>query len=255
MSKENRNHAKDVTHLLKAWLLSDQHKDDPYPTEQEKLELMEATGLNRKQLCNWFVNARKRILQPTLGRVIKRKRSKGDAEENNLPTKAASQTEASQKDERDNNSSTPDLPVSQSHTDRVSPSSSMTSFVEAESSIKNCDRTRVVQPKAQFVDHHEQLMQKSHAALNHNNVLQLVGSQITDHTGPIRKYGSTSHTYSESASLFQQKQFSLKQSCSKQNHRQQQPEFHAAVFSPEMLLLLQNKYNNDPGLPPCPGLA
>jgi hypothetical protein len=62
MPDDSRNHAKDVIGLLKAWMLSDQHKDNPYPAEQEKLELMEATGLDRKQLCNWFVNARKIIM-------------------------------------------------------------------------------------------------------------------------------------------------------------------------------------------------
>ena len=72
----NRNHEKDVIQLLKDWLLSDEHKANPYPTEQEKRELMQATGLTRKQLCNWFVNSRKRILQPQLGhRTTKRKKS------------------------------------------------------------------------------------------------------------------------------------------------------------------------------------
>ena len=65
-AKHQRNHQKEVVRLLKGWLLSDEHVNNPYPTETEKAELMDATGLSRKQLCNWFVNARKRVLQPRL---------------------------------------------------------------------------------------------------------------------------------------------------------------------------------------------
>jgi hypothetical protein len=64
--KPQRNHQKDAVRLLKGWLLSEDHADNPYPTDAEKTELMARTGLTKKQLCNWFVNARKRVLQPVL---------------------------------------------------------------------------------------------------------------------------------------------------------------------------------------------
>ncbi|KAL7554129.1 hypothetical protein ACHAWF_017521, partial [Thalassiosira exigua] len=40
---------------LRAWLLSRQHVEAPYPTERGYADLRRATGLNRAQLKNWFV--------------------------------------------------------------------------------------------------------------------------------------------------------------------------------------------------------
>jgi hypothetical protein len=49
---------------LKAVLILDDwfelHKNKPYPSEEEKSQLMLITGLNRNQVNNWFMNARKR---------------------------------------------------------------------------------------------------------------------------------------------------------------------------------------------------
>ncbi|SAM01298.1 hypothetical protein [Absidia glauca] len=58
------NLPKHVTEYLKGWLL--QHKKHPYPTERQKLELAQRTGLAVNQISNWFINARRRILQPML---------------------------------------------------------------------------------------------------------------------------------------------------------------------------------------------
>ncbi|KAI8327708.1 hypothetical protein BC941DRAFT_257866 [Chlamydoabsidia padenii] len=58
------NLPKHVTEFLKCWLL--QHKKHPYPTERQKLELAQRTGLAVNQISNWFINARRRILQPML---------------------------------------------------------------------------------------------------------------------------------------------------------------------------------------------
>lgn len=46
--------------LLKEWL--DDNKHNPYPTEEQKLDLEKKTGLSRLQLDNWMVNGRKRYL-------------------------------------------------------------------------------------------------------------------------------------------------------------------------------------------------
>ncbi|ORZ17769.1 hypothetical protein BCR42DRAFT_239662 [Absidia repens] len=58
------NLPKVVTAILRDWL-SD-HKKHPYPTEEEKGDLARCTGLTLNQISNWFINARRRILQPML---------------------------------------------------------------------------------------------------------------------------------------------------------------------------------------------
>jgi len=45
-------------------MMSPDHIAHPYPTEKEKLEIMSATGIELKQLTNWFVNNRKRFWKP-----------------------------------------------------------------------------------------------------------------------------------------------------------------------------------------------
>mmetsp|Transcript_38976 Transcript_38976/g.81550 ORF Transcript_38976/g.81550 Transcript_38976/m.81550 type:complete len:780 (-) Transcript_38976:142-2481(-) len=52
--------------ILKKWLLSPDHMDNPYPNQRESEMLMEKTGLDKTQLKHWFNNARKRILKPLL---------------------------------------------------------------------------------------------------------------------------------------------------------------------------------------------
>jgi Homeobox KN domain len=52
---------KTATGLLRAWLYSNVQR--PYPTEQQKVELCELTGLSAVQVNNWFSNARRRILR------------------------------------------------------------------------------------------------------------------------------------------------------------------------------------------------
>jgi hypothetical protein len=53
-----------VTAILRDWL--SRHKKHPYPTEEEKASLAAETNLNLNQISNWFINARRRILQPML---------------------------------------------------------------------------------------------------------------------------------------------------------------------------------------------
>ncbi|XP_015893690.1 homeobox protein knotted-1-like 4 [Ziziphus jujuba] len=48
----------DTTSLLKAWWQS--HSKWPYPTEEDKAKLVQETGLQLKQINNWFINQRKR---------------------------------------------------------------------------------------------------------------------------------------------------------------------------------------------------
>ncbi|CAL5443020.1 unnamed protein product [Camellia sinensis] len=44
--------------MLKAWWQS--HSKWPYPTEEDKARLVQETGLQLKQINNWFINQRKR---------------------------------------------------------------------------------------------------------------------------------------------------------------------------------------------------
>ena len=57
----SRNLPEHAVLTLTAWLAEPKHFDYPYPTENEKQELLRKTGISRKQLANWFTNARKRV--------------------------------------------------------------------------------------------------------------------------------------------------------------------------------------------------
>lgn len=56
---------------LKSWMMSPEHIAHPYPTEQEKLQIMNDTGIELKQLTNWFVNNRKRYWKPRVEARLK----------------------------------------------------------------------------------------------------------------------------------------------------------------------------------------
>jgi len=65
--KRRGNLPKRATNLLKKWLF--EHLLHPYPTEEQKRTLAGQTGLSVNQISNWFINARRRILQPMLETV------------------------------------------------------------------------------------------------------------------------------------------------------------------------------------------
>ncbi|VAH95722.1 unnamed protein product [Triticum turgidum subsp. durum] len=50
--------------VLRAWLFN--HFIDPYPSDNEKLRLAVSTGLSRRQISNWFINARVRLWKPMI---------------------------------------------------------------------------------------------------------------------------------------------------------------------------------------------
>ncbi|KAK9139188.1 hypothetical protein Scep_008869 [Stephania cephalantha] len=54
---------KDSRSMLLDWWNS--HYRWPYPTEEEKMKLAERTGLDQKQINNWFINQRKRHWKPS----------------------------------------------------------------------------------------------------------------------------------------------------------------------------------------------
>ncbi|KAH1175429.1 hypothetical protein KIL84_008303, partial [Mauremys mutica] len=55
---------KHATNIMRSWLF--QHLMHPYPTEDEKRQIAAQTNLTLLQVNNWFINARRRILQPML---------------------------------------------------------------------------------------------------------------------------------------------------------------------------------------------
>eukprot|EP00062_Callorhinchus_milii_P011227 gi/632957165/ref/XP_007894324.1/ PREDICTED: homeobox protein PKNOX2 [Callorhinchus milii] len=55
---------KHATNIMRSWLF--QHLVHPYPTEDEKRQIAGQTNLTLLQVNNWFINARRRILQPML---------------------------------------------------------------------------------------------------------------------------------------------------------------------------------------------
>ncbi|KAJ5099870.1 hypothetical protein N7532_006871 [Penicillium argentinense] len=56
--KSNARLSRKAVNILKSWLRD--HNDNPYPTEPEKDELKQSTGLTRTQISNWLANARRR---------------------------------------------------------------------------------------------------------------------------------------------------------------------------------------------------
>jgi len=66
----------DTTSVLKAWWQS--HSKWPYPTEEDKTRLVQETGLQLKQINNWFINQRKRNWHsnPSSSTAVKTKRKR-----------------------------------------------------------------------------------------------------------------------------------------------------------------------------------
>ncbi|KAF9732728.1 homeobox domain-containing protein [Paraphaeosphaeria minitans] len=56
--KRRGNLPKEATAILKKWFAD--HRDSPYPTEEEKLALCQKCQLTLNQVSNWFINARRR---------------------------------------------------------------------------------------------------------------------------------------------------------------------------------------------------
>eukprot|EP00118_Oscarella_pearsei_P026183 m.309562 g.309562 ORF g.309562 m.309562 type:complete len:703 (+) comp46954_c0_seq1:157-2265(+) len=55
---------KSATNIMKTWLF--QNLAHPYPSEEQKRQLSQETGLSILQVNNWFINARRRIVQPMI---------------------------------------------------------------------------------------------------------------------------------------------------------------------------------------------
>jgi Spy/CpxP family protein refolding chaperone len=73
--KRRGNLPKRATNILKKWLF--EHLFHPYPSEEQKRQLASQTGLTINQISNWFINARRRILQPMLETVRQQQQGMG----------------------------------------------------------------------------------------------------------------------------------------------------------------------------------
>lgn len=92
--KRRGNLPKETTDKLRAWFVA--HLHHPYPTEDEKQDLMRQTGLQMNQISNWFINARRRQL-PTM---INNARAESDAmSSRSTDGKVLSSTERGEYDE------------------------------------------------------------------------------------------------------------------------------------------------------------
>ncbi|GFO05570.1 homeobox protein mohawk [Plakobranchus ocellatus] len=64
-ARHKRQALQDMTRPLKLWLY--RHRENPYPSKSEKLELVKTSQMSLTQVSNWFANARRRLKNTVQG--------------------------------------------------------------------------------------------------------------------------------------------------------------------------------------------
>jgi Homeobox KN domain len=91
-NKKSTSLPNETVEYLKAWMMSPEHIAHPYPTDAEKSKIMKDTGIELKQLTNWFVNNRKRYWKPRVEAKLHEHQPQG-----NIPTVVTSAGTTKQK--------------------------------------------------------------------------------------------------------------------------------------------------------------
>ncbi|KAH9498787.1 hypothetical protein Btru_005141 [Bulinus truncatus] len=67
-TRHKRQTLQDMTRPLKQWLVK--HRENPYPSKQEKIELVKTSRMSMTQVSNWFANARRRLKNTVRGENV-----------------------------------------------------------------------------------------------------------------------------------------------------------------------------------------
>ncbi|CAJ0939878.1 unnamed protein product, partial [Mesorhabditis belari] len=108
-SKKRGIFPKPATNIMRQWLF--QHLTHPYPSEEQKKQLANDTGLTILQVNNWFINARRRIVQPMIDQSNRAGRQPPNVFKNRRRRGSGSGCGGSPGPSPDTNGYSPDAPV------------------------------------------------------------------------------------------------------------------------------------------------